>query len=139
MAFTEAQKVKIRKYLGFPQVFDGDNYRLEGAITVIGGDATRQALVDGYLVELDALDAAIATEGASATSYGALKRVDEVEFFAPDASTQAIDTVARARMLTGRLSQSLGVPIENDYFGRRGYGGDGWRSDAYQVGAFPIG
>lgn len=139
MAFTTAQKIKIRKYLGYPQVFEGDNYRLEGALTVIGADADKQAYVVGLLDELDTLDAAIAAEGSSSASYGAIKRADEVEFYEPSADSSAVDTMRRASMVAGRLSQALGVPIAHRYFGSRGYVDEAWRGDEFQVGEFPLG
>jgi len=143
MAFSAAQIVQIKKYLGFPQVFESDNYRLMGAIQLIGADATKQAYVESILTELATVDAAIAAQGASGATYGALKKVDEVEFYSPkESSTTTEDLVSsmkRGRMLCSRLSSAVGVPKVANYFGTHGYADDSWAGADFQVGAWPLG
>lgn len=124
MAFTDAQKMAIRKYLGVPFGFYNLTTRLESMMNLVGDNATDSAQVIAWITRLDAIDAALT--GASATStatYGALKKVDEVEFYEPSdgASSAAgsIGLVDQGRTLIGRIARALGVsdvlPHE-DYF-----------------------
>ncbi len=128
MAFTDAQKRDIRKYLGVPFGFYTFTSRLESMMNLVGDNATDKAEIDGWLTELAALDAAIATAAsgsASSATYGALKKADEVEFYSPKDSVGAVTTsisaTERGRTLIARLARAFGVsdclPI-CDYFSR---------------------
>lgn len=67
MAFTEADRVKIRKYLGYAQIFIGSDPSLENAITSCqsiaeGGsrpDGTAETEIKSYLAELALLEQAL--------------------------------------------------------------------------------
>jgi hypothetical protein len=137
MAFTEAQKVKIRLFLGFPDVFQDNNARLESAIDVIGTRSDTQTEVETLLVNLAAADAKV---NGLLTSAG-IKKVDEVEFF-PSSSGSSSVTDARSygRLWASRLSIIFGVPLQGDAFGTRGYEGDSWSRYGFQVGnVVPLG
>jgi hypothetical protein len=124
VAFTAVQKRDIRKYMGVSFGFYDLNHRLESMMNLVGSDATDQAQIDTWLTELTALEAAIAAgTSASSATYGALRKVDEVEFFSPEesggsagTSTSAAD---RGTVLIQRIARALGVsdylPIGN-YF-----------------------
>jgi len=143
MAFSAAQIVQIKKYLGFPQVFESDNYRLMGAINLIGADTTRQAYVESILTELATVDAVIAAQGSSSATYGTLKKVDEVEFYSIKDSEglagELVSSMKRGRMLCARLSSAMGVPLVANYFGTSGYEDDSWGDASFQVGRFYLG
>jgi len=128
MAFTDAQKAKIRRYLGYPDVFRYANTRLESAIEVIGGRAEVQTLVEADLTALDAIDAKLSS---AASSQGGIKRVDDIEFYQGQVVSQI---QSDGRRIVGRLSITFGVPIEGDYFGSGGYLGDGWSRKQTQYG-----
>lgn len=138
MAFTDAQKVSIRKFLGYPQVYVLSNPRLENAIDVIGGVSERQTYVAGLLGDLDTIDTVLAQAGETNAAYGAIKKADEVEFYDSSSSGGfASNPVRRAQTLVSRLSTAMGVPLNADYFGRGGYRDDSWASYGFQVG-FPL-
>lgn len=142
MAFTSAQIVSIKKYLGFPQVFESNNPRLLGAIELLGNHTERAAYIVSLLTELDVVDAAVAAAGSTTTTQGALKKVDEVEFYDVSSSSSGSDYVGalkRGKMLCGRLSSAMGVPIISNYFGTQGYSDDSWGDASFQVGSFPLG
>jgi hypothetical protein len=134
MAFTDAQKAKIRRYLGYPDVFRYANSRLESAIDVIGARAEVQALVEADLTALEAIDAKLLTV---ASSQGGLKRIDDIEFYEGQAVSQIRSD---GRRLAGRLSITFGVPLAGDVFGTAGYTGDEWsRGQTQNGGMFPLG
>lgn len=124
MAFTDAQKISIRRFLGYPLGYYQYNTPLESMIDKVGVVPAEQAAVESILVELAAVDVVIAAGGSTvgAGSYGALKQVDEVQFYsAKDSLLQASDVITamkRARMLVGRLADAMGGRgiIKADYF-----------------------
>lgn len=128
MAFTDAQKRDIRKYLGAPFGFYDLHTRLESMMDVIGASATDQAEVDEWLTRLGEIDDALTGSGSSTTTatYGALAQVDEVKFHPPTDGTSgsgnAIALVDQGRVLIDRIARALGVADEfpvGDYFGTR--------------------
>jgi hypothetical protein len=123
MAFTDAQKVKIRVYLGVPSINRFRDPRLEGALDVVGADPEAAAEVLAILAKLATVETAL----DDATSTAGLKRADEVEWYPGKGQTgsAAIDAQRNVgRRWCSRLSQLLGVPIVNDAFGTLGHGGD---------------
>lgn len=130
MAFTAAQKKDIRKYLGVPFGFYDLNYRLESMMEKVGADATDSAEVIAWLTRLTAIDAAVTGDSSSSATYGALKKVDEVEFYNVtdgSASGNTIGLVNQGRVLINRLARAFGMDDtlpNGDYFGTR-RGGDG--------------
>lgn len=128
MAFTAAQKKDIRKYLGVPFGFYDLNYRLESMMDKVGADATDSAEVVSWLTELGTIETAISGGSSSAVTYGALKKVDEVEFHPPSESGSATTSPeSRGRALIMRLARAFGVDDvlpNGDYFsGSMGGGG----------------
>lgn len=135
MAFSDAQKALIRRYLGFPDVLRQSNTRLESAMDVVGGRAEVQALIETDLAAL----AAVETQLTNAISSGGIKKVDEIEFFE---NGQRAAIRSEGRRLCGRLSITMGVPLVGDAFGEQGYGGDGFMGVGFQYGSggmFPCG
>lgn len=74
MAFTNAQRVKIRKYLGWP-AWRTSSTVLESAIDLVGADVDGQAEVVTHLANL----ATIETEINSLHSVAVAKRAEETE------------------------------------------------------------
>lgn len=119
MAFTSMQKVKIRLYLGYPNLYRYKHTRLESAMDAVDPDA--ETLVVADLATLDTLYGELSTTVATGSG---IKRVDEVEFFE---GAEARDGVrASGRQVVTRISTILGVPIYADVFGEMGYPGDAW-------------
>ena len=119
MAFTSLQKVKIRLYLGYPNLYRYKHTRLESAMDAVEPDA--ETLVAADLTALDAIQSNLST---SVATDGGIKRVDEVEFFSESGSRK--EGRAAARQIVTRISTILGVPIYADVFGEAGYPGDAW-------------
>lgn len=128
MAFTDTQKVAIRGYLGFPLGLYQYNTVFESMLDKIGGVAEEQTAVETILTELATIDAVVAASGARGVGTGALKKVDEVEFYSPKDSagqTTAVDAVRRGRILINRLASRFGfsrADLPSDYFGTSGGG-----------------
>lgn len=146
MAFTETQRVQIRHYLGFPDVFRTANTRLESAMDVIGGRPDTQALVESIMAEIAAGLLALNPSNASGLQTRAgIKRVDEVEFFgdAKSGTTNAAADEMRklVRSYIGRLSVLMGIPVVHDILGGSGYTLDSWGSEGFQSGGniIPLG
>lgn len=128
MAFSEAQKAQIRRYLGYPDVFRYANTRLESALDVVGGRPDTQALIESDLTAL----AVIETQLTNAVASGGIKKVDEIEFFEIG---QTSKIRSDGRRICGRLSITLGVPLAGDAFGEQGYGGDEFMGTGFQYGS----
>lgn len=130
MAFTEAQRVKIRLSLGYPDVFRASNPRLEDAIDVVGERPDTQAEIETILARIAAAD----TKVNNVLEQAGVKRVDEVEFFGGSDGATSLDEVrSHGRMWVNRLSIAFGVPRANDIFSGRGYSGDWWGDASVQV------
>lgn len=118
MAFTDAQKISVRRFLGYPLGYYQYNTALESMFDKIGVVVAEQAAVETILTELVAVDAVLATGGLSATALGMLKQVDEVQFYDGVQSHGYIapGALQRGRMLVERLRQCFGVVLFADYF-----------------------
>jgi hypothetical protein len=119
MAFSAAQKISIRRYLGYPLGFYDLNTRLESMMDKVGGSVDEQAAVVTILAELVTVDAALASSGSTSTSTGGIKKLDEIEFY--DVTTEtvsaSVDAHTRGKMLIERLRQCFGVELGGRYFG----------------------
>lgn len=118
MALTAAQRNAIWTYLGYeaePSVTYGIVAQINAKLDLISTDPVLQAPIDAILAELVTVDGAVAAAGATTTTTGALKKVDEVEFHPPTVLTTALATVVnaikRGRMLIRRLAQRIGSPL----------------------------
>jgi hypothetical protein len=127
VAFSEAQKVSIRRYLGYPLGYYDLNYRLEAMFGKIGDIAVEQSAVEVILAELATVDAVVATGGQTVQSLGSLKKADEVEWhpITNESRGVTIDALKRGKMLIERLRQSFGVPLYGNYFGTSTTGDNG--------------
>jgi hypothetical protein len=134
VAFTDAQRVKIRLYLGYPIINRYRDPRLEGAIDVVGQEPEAQAQAEAILTTIASVDTSLAS---SLTTAG-FKRVDKIEWYPNGSSSGPGPAIsakrAEGRRHVGRLSTLMGVPIGDDYFGERGYGGDAYMGIGHQYG-----
>lgn len=122
MALTDTQKAKIRRYLGYPDIFRYKNTRLEGVLQASTLSAEAEALIVADLATLDALDLKLTGSDGVAVGSAGVKRVDEIEL---QGGGQTItDLRSIGRMVVGRISTALGVPIFADFFSAAGYPGD---------------
>lgn len=138
MAFTETQKVNIRFFLGYPDIYRQINPRLENAITIMGTRPETQLKVEVILSKLEVIygvNPGDPSQIDNALSKAGLKEVesadDRVVF--GDSSAQGSSSSAilntlndYGRQLVGALSSWCGVPIASNVFGKAGYIGDVW-------------
>jgi hypothetical protein len=120
MAFTDAQKVTIRGYLGRPLGLYQYNTQFESMLDKVGSVAAEQAAIEAILAELATVATAIASSGSSASSTGPLKAITgDVEWYEPSSSSSgsSLTSVQYGRVLIGRLARALGTEPEGDYFG----------------------
>ena len=153
MAFTDAQKIQIRFYLGYPFPFQQLNARLEGAIDLVGANAAASSMVNDMLVRLTAVygldpsnpgsagqvDQAIAQAGVKSVESAD----DKIEFGTTasggaSASSAILATqMDLAKRLVSALSSMMGVEIANDVFGNKGYSNDMWKARSNQMSVGP--
>ena len=114
MAFTEAQRVKIRLYLGWSARFHQFDSRLEQAMNAVDTLADTETEVEAILADL----ATIETELADA--HGRLKAMKVGSIDLPGhKEIQALRSEGRRHV--GRLAATLGVEVRHDAFGAGRY------------------
>lgn len=110
MALTNAQKVAIRKWLGYSGRYFQTDTVLEQAMAAIA-DPDLEAEIATLLAELATVDARRAT----VRDTGGLKQVDEVVF--QDGSISSLRAVLEeGSMLVARLAAMLGVDVRHNPF-----------------------
>jgi len=120
MALTDAQKAKIRSYLGYSAVYGpSDTYRhnrndLDQAMAVI--DAEAELLVEADLALIDTLWGQF-TSSSGIVAKAGLKRVDDIEFYQ---GGQVKDFRSVGGALVDKLAAYFGVPKAGDIFGSGG-------------------
>lgn len=118
MAFTEAQRVKLRSFLGWPDVHQQYNPYLEGTFTTIGARPDTQARVESVITAIEAVETKLK---AVAISFAGLKRAEDIEWYPSGQAGGQIDVLrSEGRRLVGQLSTIFGVEIKSDYFGAGG-------------------
>jgi hypothetical protein len=129
MAFTDTQKLKIRFYLGFPNIYVDCNQLLESAIRLAEANPAMQTETEEILAKLADIDdrlTNIALDVAGISSAGA----GDPEFY--EGGTQR-ELRSMGRMFCGRLGILYGCVGVNDPYSNNGYtSGYGWGSAAYQ-------
>jgi hypothetical protein len=113
VAFTDAEKVQIRRWMGGTILFIDTDNRLDAAMTTVEGDtATEDYIRDTLLVQLAAADTTL--------------RSLHTKFLALDADEVKIDAVramgairSEGRRLSTQLAQALGfvAPLKDAWTG----------------------
>lgn len=111
MAFTTAQVVKIRKYLGWP-VWRTASTEIESAITLAGADAAQQAEIESILVNL----ASIEVEIANLHSLALASKAEETELN----PRRYADLRAAGRRECTQLASAFDCAIRADVFAAGG-------------------
>lgn len=122
MAFTAAEKARIRRYLGFSQGFHDVDTRLEGQLTTLpetypeAEDQVREIL--GKLAKIDAKLQTAALGNLNVTELG------DIKFLGPDQLTALEDW---GRRLINQLAITFNIDMSDqpDYFGATSSGGGG--------------
>lgn len=129
MAFTEAQRVKIRFYLGWSARFHQFDSRLEQAMNAVDADGSGETelQVEAVLTSLDAVTASLtaAHDRLKALAVGSIKLSGNGEINA---------LRSEGRRHAGSLASTLGVEVRHDVFGSGRY-----RSFATHAGLVPGG
>lgn len=110
MPFTETEAQKIRQYLGYSELHPRSE--TQTAIDTVGASAEALAIVQTFIIKLDALDTeldvnVLTVAGISSVGGG------EVEYFA---SGKIKDLRMVGRGLCKKLSIKMGLDIYSDYF-----------------------
>lgn len=108
MAFSGAEKVKIRMYTGWGNRFTASDDALEQALYTTENDPDVQAQVRELLVELARIDSAItaAESRLKASTVGSI-----------DLNPMELDQLrGRGRQVVGRLCRAIGVEARGDAF-----------------------
>ena len=124
MAFTEAERVQIRRFLGYPAVHQGEGRSLNSSIAAVqaagdGGlmaDNSTEVAVRGFLANLAALEAQIAQLWESMLA----SKIETIEI---DPARGLFALYADARRLVGHISDALDVRPVRDVFSPPAYAG----------------
>lgn len=119
--FTSAEKRQIRSYLGYSGGYRDSNYILESMMDVVANQVDEAAYARDLLTKIDAVDTALNAAGSSGSSatYGAVKKVDEIEFYDTKTGTTSTTTLSGVKygeVLIERLRALLGVELAGKYF-----------------------
>jgi hypothetical protein len=117
MAFSEADRVQIRRYLGFPAIYVTADPRLESAITAVqsvadGGSRpnnTTELAVQGYLAKL----ATVETRIEDLFIQMQVGTVDEVEI---DAPRGLLGLRSIGRQYVGHIADTFAMKPARDVF-----------------------
>ncbi len=123
MAYTESERVQIRRYLGFPAIRQGDDPRLESAISssqsrADGGtmtDSSTETAVRGYLTSLSAIETQLQNLWASMLAT-------QIETIQIDPARGALALCMEGRRFVGHIADALDTRPLRDVFAAPGYG-----------------
>lgn len=123
MAFTSSEKRQIRSYLGYSGGYRDRGIALESMMDVVGEQVDEAAYARELLAGIDEIDQSLADSGSGASAtYGALKKVDEIEFYDTKLGTTATTTLTGVKygeVLIERLRALFGVELAGRYFRSR--------------------
>lgn len=120
--FTTAEKRQIRSYLGYSGGFRDSDYVLESMMDVVANQVDEAAYARDLLTKIAAIDTALGNTGVggSSATYGAVKKVDEIEFYSPTVGTtttsSSLSGIKYGEVLIERLRALLGVDLVGRYF-----------------------
>lgn len=132
MPFTDLEKTKIRLYLGYANLWRYKDTRLESCLDDGAMDDDALTVIRGILTNLATIDTAVFSSGSGSAggARGALKRVDEIEFYDVKSGSiinaSSLTPVQKGSLLINQLSLIFGVPFYGDYYGTGGYPGDSY-------------
>lgn len=122
MAFTASEKRQIRSYLGYSGGYRDSTVSLESMLDVVASQVDEAAYARDLLTKIAAVDTALAaaSSGGSSATYGAIKKVDEIEFFSPadssGSTTSTVSGIAYGEVLIERLRALFGIELVGRYF-----------------------
>jgi hypothetical protein len=117
MAFTEVQRVQIRRYLGWPGIRQAEDRSLEGAITAAqstgdGGvmaDSSTETAIVSYLTSLAAIELQL-------TQLWESMLASKIETIEIDPARGALALAMEGRRFVGLLADALDVRPRRDVF-----------------------
>jgi hypothetical protein len=118
VSFSEAEKARIRRYLGFSQNFGDVDTRLEGQLDTLSPQEAEDQVRE-ILAKLAAIDAKLQS---AALSNLDLSRAEDVEWLGPD---QLLALQNSGRMLINQLGIIFNIDMSGqpDYYGSSAGGG----------------
>lgn len=119
MAFTNMEKIKIRLYLGYNDLYAQFNSYLESAIAQADQDADRVTLIRDMLAKIEETDLIV----QDSIENAGLKRLEDIEFY-PDGQQLAYMN-KQGMILTKRLAIIIGVAKFSEYFNSKDFPGAG--------------
>lgn len=119
MAFTNMEKIKIRLYLGYNDLYAQFNSYLESAIAQVDQDADRVTLIRDMLAKIEETDLIV----QDSIENAGLKRLEDIEFY-PDGQQLAYMN-KQGMILTKRLAIIIGVAKFSEYFDSKDFPGAG--------------
>lgn len=118
--FTELEKMKFRRYLGYSAGYKDWNIALESMMDVVANQTEAAAYARELLISIADVDTSLAvTGGGSSATYGAVKSVDEISFYDVkngSSGNATLSGVAYGDMLIERLRSLFGVELAGRYF-----------------------
>lgn len=108
MALSDANKAKVRRYLGYPDVNRELYHALEGALVALSAEAVTE--VEAILTQLATLETTL----TGGWSYQHVKRAEEVTLAGMDGLAALRSEGTR---LVRQLAAMLGVDIRSNPFG----------------------
>lgn len=129
MAYTEVQRVQIRRYMGSTGSWDGEDPRLESAITgtlsqAEGGaraDNSTETAVVGYLTSIAAVEAQLVALHDSMIASQIGGGTDTIKI---DPARAMLTLRAEGRRYVGHLGDTLGMQPIRDVFSTPCYSGE---------------
>lgn len=109
MALDASQKAKIRRYLGYPDSQELENWALEGALTNLSAEGEIE------VEEILAAIASINTDLSSSQARQGIVRVEDVEWSRNGGAAAGL--LAERARLAREIASILGVPM-NTHSGR---------------------
>jgi hypothetical protein len=126
MALIEAQKVQVRKYLGYPSLYSNSFFALNSALDVISAELQTEveAILASLVIVESKLAGTLTTAGLSSVGQG------DPEWYE---GAKLKEIRAEGRRFCARLSSLLGIFLRDDAFGESGSSGG---SDVTEYGVF---
>ncbi len=121
MAFTGAEKARLRRYLGYSQNFQDLNPRLEDQMLTLGADVDAAADLRAIDAKLIAIDAKLQSFALQGLEFASLNR-GEVVYADTRKSLDALQDVGRS--LIQQIAITFRLEAKRDYYGASESGGE---------------
>lgn len=137
MSFSNAERVRIRAYLGYSQTQEQEFYRLESALNLVENDADKLTEARLYLTNLATIDQAL----LDALDAAGVNGLSNQGIVFGDKNQRLEGIRKQGRMWVARLSNMIGLQVYGGAYSESGFPGDdylrhGWRTPGGIGGLF---